>query len=112
MAKIYFEKLSLLVEKVGINEEVSNKIEIKHFFSGAALYINKTICVSWSPAGLAFKLGETESINLIKSNKAIPLKYFPKGHIKKGYAVFESPTETNPNQWKKYFVKAVEQAEI
>jgi len=112
MAKIYFEKLSLLVEKVGINEEFSSEIEIKHFFSGAALYINKTICVSWSPAGLAFKLGEEESSDLIKINKAIPLKYFPKGHIKKGYAVFENPTETKPNQWKKYFVKAAEQAKI
>jgi len=112
MAKIYVNKLSLLVEKVGLNDKVLSEIEIKHFFSGAALYINKTICVSWSPAGLAFKLGEEESSNLINSHKAIPLKYFPKGHIKKGYAVFENPTETKPIQWKKYFIKAAEQAKV
>jgi hypothetical protein len=30
----------------------------KHFFSGAALYSNMTICASLTPSGLAFKLPE------------------------------------------------------
>ncbi len=112
MAKEYFEKLNSLVEKLDIKNEISGEIEIKHFFSGAALYINKTICASWSPTGLAFKLSEEEANSLINSGKAIPLKYFPKGHIKKRYATFKNPTETKPNQWKKYFVKAAEQAQV
>jgi TfoX/Sxy family transcriptional regulator of competence genes len=112
MAKEYFEKLNTLVENLDIKNAISGEIEIKHFFSGAALYINKTLCVSWSPAGLAFKLGENESELLINSGKAVPLKYFPKGHIKKGYAAFENPKESKPNKWKKHFVKAAEQANI
>ena len=109
MAKVYLEKLSNLITNLKIEDEVLKPIETKHFFSGAVLYINETICVSWSPVGLAFKLPELEVEKLIGSGKAIPLKYFPKGHIKKGYALFESPDEQKPSYWKKYFKIAAEQ---
>ncbi len=33
-------KLNSLIDKLDIKGEFSSKIEIKHFFSGAALYIN------------------------------------------------------------------------
>lgn len=91
MAKIYYEKLSVLISKFDLDNELSNHIEVKHFFGGAALYIDKTLCVSWSPVGLAFKLPEKNVNRLINSGKTIPLQYFSKGHIKKGYAFFENP---------------------
>jgi len=109
MAKEYFDKLTNLVSELNIDNEVSLQIEIKHFFSGAALYANKTICSSWSPAGLAFKLPENKVNKLIKDGKAIPLKYFPEGHVKKGYALFQNPSDKKPNYWKKYFIESVEQ---
>ena len=92
-----------------IEKEIAKPMEVKHFFSGAALYVNKTICASWSPAGLAFKLPEQETDKLINSGKAIPLKYFPKGHIKKGYALFENPDDISQKQWKKYFITSAAQ---
>ncbi len=110
MAKEYFEKLSNLLKEVNIENEVSLSIEIKHFFSGAALYVNKTICASWSPVGLAFKLPEQEANDLITNGKAKPLKYFAKGHVKKGYALFENPETKKATHWKKYFIKATQQA--
>jgi TfoX/Sxy family transcriptional regulator of competence genes len=91
MAKLYFEKLSKLVSDLDIQVAVGTEFEIKHFFSGAALYANKTICVTWSPEGLAFKLPESEVKKLLSSGEAVPLKYFEKGHIKEGYAMFEHP---------------------
>ena len=109
MAKVYFEKLSALLEELNLETEITKPMEVKHFFSGAALYINKTICASWSPTGLAFKLEDKESNKLIESGKAIPLKYFPKGHIKKGYAVFKDPSEKKASHWKKYFIKSSQQ---
>ena len=109
MAKVYFEKLSALLEELHIEKEITKPMEVKHFFSGAALYINKTICASWSPIGLAFKLDEQEANKLIKSGKAIPLKYFPKGHVKKGYALFDEPNEKKASHWKKYFIKSAQQ---
>jgi TfoX/Sxy family transcriptional regulator of competence genes len=108
MAKEYFEKLSALINELKIAEEVSSSMEVKHFFSGAALYVNETICASWSPVGLAFKLPEKEAESLIEDGKAKPLRYFPKGHIKKGYALFEI-TSIEPSEWKSLFTKAVRQ---
>jgi len=92
MAKEYLEKLADLISDLKIDGKINAKIEIKHFFSGAALYVNGKICASWSPAGLAFKLPESEVTELIELGQAKPLKYFPKGNIKKGYALFENPS--------------------
>ena len=109
MAKEYFEKLSNLINELKIEDEIGFPLEVKHFFSGAALYVNGTICASWSPGGLAFKLSELEVSNLIASGKAKPLRYFPKGYIKKGYALFENPSLSDPNHWLIYFKKAAQQ---
>ncbi|MBL4566999.1 MAG: hypothetical protein JKY85_03090 [Porticoccus sp.] len=109
MAKVYFEKLSNLISHLKIDDEVSVDLEVKHFFSGAALYVNKVICASWSPGGLAFKLPETEINTLLSSGKAKPLKYFEKGHIKEGYAMFEKPESSKKSRWGNYFLKAIRQ---
>jgi len=109
MAKEYLEKLSKLVKELKIDEEDSLSMEVKHFFSGAALYINRIICASWSPVGLAFKLPEQEADDLIAKGEAKPLMYFPKGHIKKGYVLFDNPGSRKSSQWKKYFMKAAQQ---
>lgn len=106
MAKEYFEKLSALIKELNLENEISLPIEVKHFFSGAALYVEGNICASWSPGGLAFKLPEDEVNELINKGDAKPLKYFPKGNIKKGYALFENPDKHKSRHWKPYFIKA------
>ena len=109
MTKEYLEKLSGLIDKTGIESTIITPLEVKHFFSGAALYIDGKICASWSSVGLAFKLPEEEVSKLINSGSAKPLKYFPKGHVKKGYALFENPDLSKREQWKEYFLKAAQQ---
>ncbi len=109
MAKEYFAKLSNLLDDLKLEEDVSAPLEIKHFFSGAALYNDGVICASWSPVGLAFKLPEQEISRLIANGQAKPLKYFPKGHVKKGYALFDMLEHTERSVWKRYFLMAVEQ---
>ena len=111
MAKEYLEKLSKLLNEVQLEGKVAIPLVVKHFFSGAALYANEQICASWSPAGLAFRLSDKETERLISSGKAKPLKYFAKGHIKKGYALFENPEEHKANYWKKYLIKAIQQTQ-
>lgn len=106
MAKIYYDKLIELVDILNLQGVVKGSLAVKHFFSGAALYIDNVTCVTWSPVGLAFKLSEKEINKLIKSGKATPLKYFPKGHIKKDYALFANPELVKPQEWKKYFKAA------
>ncbi len=103
----YFEKLDELVSAIGLEGMSNSKLEVKHFFSGAALYVDGSICCSWSPSGLAFKLPNGEAERLIEKGQAMPLKYFEKGHVKKGYAVFQYPQEFRQGHWLKYFKKAI-----
>jgi TfoX/Sxy family transcriptional regulator of competence genes len=108
MAKIYFERVSELIKELNIENETTAQIEIRHFFSGAAIYANSIICASWSPEGLAFKLPERETTRLIETGKAKPLKYFEKGNIKKGYALFEDPEKLKNSKRKNYLLKSIE----
>ncbi len=107
MATEYLEKLSLLVSELDLNSNVDAVLEVRHFFSGAALYADQVMCASWSPAGLAFKLPEPEVNKLIANGEAKPLKYFEKGHVKKGYAVFDFPRGENNFRLKNYFLTAI-----
>jgi len=107
MAKEYLDKLNSLISETNIGNECDSSLEAKHFFSGAALYNNGVICASLSPVGIGFKLGEQESEELIVIGEAVPLKYFPKGHIKKGYALFEAPDLEDVAKWKQYLQKSV-----
>ena len=85
MAQPYLNTLEDLVarELPGISG-----LMCKHFFSGAALYLNKTICASLTPAGFAFKLPDQRCSELIASEKASPLRYFEKSPVKNGYVLF------------------------
>lgn len=105
MAKIYYEQLNDLVDQLDIRGLTSTTLEVRHFFSGAALYFDGAICASISPMGLAFKLPDNEVDTLIQSGRAVPLKYFLKGNIKKGYALFEAP-DLRSRKWKNYFKKS------
>lgn len=107
MAKAYFDKLSKLLGECAVSKVTGAPIDVKHFFSGAALYANNTICASLTPVGLAFRLAENEMGALIDAGKAVPLKYFPKGHIKRGYVLFENPDLDNTEKWSVYFLKAI-----
>ena len=79
----------------------------KHFFGGAALYSCGVICVSLSPVGLAFKLPNERCAELIESDAACPLRYFPKAPIKKGYVLFAVVEEIGESDLGSYFRQAV-----
>ena len=87
MAKEYLEKLSELMKRTALVRFRNVKLEIKHFFSGAAVYANGKICITLTPVGFAIKLPEESRNTLMKQKGAKPLRYFPKGHIKKDYVI-------------------------
>ncbi len=68
-------------------------LECKHFFGGAALYAEERICLSLTPVGLAMKLPESTKDDLLREQKAVPLRYFPDGPVKKGYILFPDGVE-------------------
>lgn len=106
MAREYLERLSRLVGELDLADRISAPLEVRHFFAGAALYVNGKIVATWSPVGLAFKLSEGESEELIRDGRATPLRYFPGGRVKKGYALFERADPGEAEAWKDYFIRA------
>ncbi len=108
MAKEYLDQLTTLIEKTTSGQFPEVQLECKHFFSGAALYVNGKICGSLTPVGLALKLPEKTKNRLLKSEKAIPLQYFPKAPIKKEYVLFPAGIHENLRTLRKYIRESIE----
>ena len=87
MTQEYLEQLNGLIGRLTSSSLMGAKLECKHFFSGAAVYADGRICMSWTPVGFAIKLPETLRNTLVNQQDAKYLRYFPKGPIKKDYVV-------------------------
>ncbi len=108
MAKEYVDKLSAFIEKPTSDYSENFNLECKHFFGGAALYAGERICKTLTPVGLAMKLPEEIQESLLKNKKAMPLKFFPKGPIKKGYVLFPCGIEGGEKLIQKYVKESIE----
>lgn len=109
--RLYQEKLSRLISDLNLAADAGNELDVRHFFNGAALYAGNVMCASWSPVGLAFRLPAEAVAALIDSGQAITLKYFAKGHVKKGYALFVNPEDKSESSLKRLFEGAIGQAD-
>ena len=111
MAEPYLSELRAIIERFAQRHGDKSELTCKHFFSGAAGYMGGKIFITFTPAGLALKLSESD-LNAAFAKGAKSLKYFPKSPIKKDYAVMPAHlTEDDANlaEWIKRsmgFVKA------
>lgn len=87
MAKVYLERIKDMISPFTDGKFKGVDFEFKHFFSGAALYVNGKISMTLTPVGLALKLPEQIRKSLIKDKSAKTLRYFPKAPIKKDYVI-------------------------
>jgi TfoX/Sxy family transcriptional regulator of competence genes len=87
VARKYLEQLSALIGRLTSGSLKGAKLECKHFFSGAAVYVKGRICMSWTPAGFALKLPETARNVLMEHHGAKSLRYFPRGPFKQNYVI-------------------------
>lgn len=87
MTQEYLARLSTLVGRLGSGNTMGQKLECKHFFSGAAAFARGKICMSWTTVGFAIKLPEASRAILLKQPGTKLLRYFPQGPIKKDYVV-------------------------
>lgn len=102
------ERLSNLARAAGLERRTALPVVTRPFFGGAALYVGGSIIASLSRVGLAFKIGEPAAAVLIADGEARPLRYFPRGHVKKGYVLFEEPDLTSADAWEPLFARALE----
>ena len=88
MGHDYRDQLTALIARVDPALPSGSAVEVKHFFGGAAAYVNGCIFMSLTKVGPALKLPEADRERLFRSKRAKKLRYFPKAPIKKQYALF------------------------
>lgn len=104
MAYPYLDQLQELVDNVDLGD---SDVVCKHFFSGAAAYLNGKIIASLSPNGLAFKLSASRCAEVLSDGLAIPLRYFDKSPVKKGYVLFPDVDELGNGEIANFFRECV-----
>ncbi len=107
MAKAYLERLSALIQQMSGEGFNAADIECKHFFSGAAGYVNGKIFMSLTPAGLALKLPPQSRNMLLQKKGARELLYFPKGPIKKDYVVLPDRIRNDRRELQHWVIASV-----
>ena len=86
MAEPYLRELQSIVERSSEPLEEAGLISCKHFFGGAAAYVDGRIFMTLTKIGLALKLPQDDrKALLVRSAK--PLRYFAKSPVKKDYVL-------------------------
>lgn len=86
MVEVYVNNLRSLLESAEPQSIEMADIECRHFFSGAAAYVDGRIFMTLTPVGLALKLPQEARTELLEHG-ATTLRYFPNAPIKKDYVV-------------------------
>lgn len=110
MAKPYLDDLTKLLARVVPRFAADDGVECRHFFSGAAAYVNACMFMSLTPAGLALKLPEIRRTELMAAGGEA-LQYFPKAPIKKEYVVLPGDIREQPAVLAALIIESAEYAQ-
>ncbi len=110
MTQAFVEKLTALMKQATSEQHEDVRLEIKHFFSGAAVYADGGICITLTPAGLALKLPEQHRATLLQKHGATPLRYFPKAPLKKEYVVLPANIIDDREALRRWIAESIEYA--
>ena len=106
MAEPYLRDLQVLLAAAAPKRGQVVTVACKHFFSGAAAYVDGHIFMSLTPVGLALKLPEAARADLRKRG-AKPLRYFPKGPIKQDYVVVPARLAKDPGSLSPWLAQSI-----
>jgi DNA transformation protein len=109
-ANEYLQQLTALMKQLTARGFTGVKLECKHFFSGAAVYADGRICMSLTAVGFAIKLPGESRNALMNEQGAKPLRYFPKGPIKKEYVVLPKSMLKNMKALRRWAKASIEHA--
>ncbi len=108
MVQAYVEQLTDLMMRAASRKHRDVRLEIKHFFSGAAVYANGAICITLTPAGFALKLPPERRTVLLEKHGGTTLRYFPKAPIKKEYAVLPASIMDSRNALRGWVAESID----
>ena len=106
----YFGEITKLLEQAYPKLAITHKLEFKNCFGAIAGYVDDHIFISCGNFGVALKLPKEVLDELFKENGVKQLKYFPKGHIKKEYAVLPKQIIGNEQRLKELLDKSINYA--
>ena len=86
MSNAYSDTLEKLLSQANPELFTTHSIAFKNCFGAIAGYVDGRIFVSCGKFGVALRLSPNILIALLKE-EASSLRYFPKGHVKREYAV-------------------------
>jgi len=87
----YLEEITERLLQAYPNLATAYRLEFKSVFGAVGGYVNGQIFVSCGKFGVALRLPPEVLDELFQDEDVKPLRYFPKGHVKKEYAVLPKP---------------------
>ena len=108
MAKPYLEQLRNMIDDLGFKTSGHIILKCKHFFSGAALFVNGKICASLTPAGLGVKLPKEVRDKILFEGKGTELQYFKNAPFKKEYVTLPQSIVDDPVQMRSLLSISIE----
>ena len=106
----YLEKITKLLVQTKPKLATTHSLKFKNVFGAVGGYVNNRIFISCGSFGIALRLPSKTLEGLFNKKVVKRLKYFPKGHIKKEYAVLPKRILENRNQFYKLINKSVQYA--
>lgn len=83
----YLNKATTLLQQTHPNLATTHHLEFKNVFGAVGGYVDGTIFITCGKFGIALRL-PLETLDILFQEPDVEhLRYFPKGHIKKEYAV-------------------------
>ena len=108
MKDSYQDRIIVLLNRVRPRLTAVHRLELKNVFGAVGGYINGHIFITHGKFGVALRLPPKTLDELFKERGVKHLKYFPKGHIKKEYAVLPERITENTNQFRKLVDESVQ----
>ena len=101
MKSDYLDEITALLKQVRPELATTHRLEFTSVFGAVGGYVNGHIFMSHGKFGVAIKLPKEVLDELFKGKDATPLRYFPKGHLKREYAVLSKEVLENKRRLRK-----------
>ncbi|MCG8693794.1 MAG: TfoX/Sxy family protein [Minwuiales bacterium] len=105
MVDSYQQALQTLLRDASMDADV----ECRHFFGGAAAYVDGRICMTLTDAGLALKLPKLSRTKLLGMGGE-SLRYFPDAPVKRDYVVVPTNIADNRKALAKWIIESIRYA--
>lgn len=101
------KEITALLNKTKPNLSAAHKIKFKKVFGATGGYVNGKIFITCGKFGVALKLPKEILSTLFLEKDIKHLKYFPRGHIKKEYAVLSIRVLEDKNRLKRLMNESI-----